>query len=101
MRDITNKEMFISEHHQAPAIGAAMFAAVAAGKKANGFDTIQEASKQMARLKENSIKPIPENVKRYEAIYKEYVKLHDYFGRGANDVMKYLKKIKESVSKEG
>ncbi len=99
--DITNKEMFISEHHQAPAIGAAMFAAVAAGKKANGFDTIQEASKQMARLKENSIKPIPENVKRYEAIYKEYVKLHDYFGRGANDVMKYLKKIKESVSKEG
>ncbi|MBU3072121.1 ribulokinase [Clostridium estertheticum] len=99
--DVTNKEMFISEHHQAPAIGAAMFAAVAAGKEAFGYDTIQEASKQMARLKENSIKPIPENVKRYEAIYKEYVKLHDYFGRGANDVMKHLKKIKESVSKEG
>ncbi|MBU3177323.1 ribulokinase [Clostridium estertheticum] len=99
--DVTNKEMFISEHHQAPAIGAAMFAAVAAGKEAFGYDNIQEASKQMARLKENSIKPIPQNVKRYEAIYKEYVKLHDYFGRGANDVMKHLKKIKESVSKEG
>lgn len=99
--DITGKEMFISEHHQAPAIGAAMFAAVAAGKDANGYDTIQEASKKMARLKENSIKPIPENVEQYELIYKEYVKLHDYFGRGANDVMKHLKKIKESVSKEG
>ncbi|WP_443662054.1 hypothetical protein [Clostridium sp.] len=42
-----------------------------------------------------------EKLKAYEAIYKEYVKLHDYFGRGANDVMKHLKKIKESVSKEG
>ena len=99
--DITGKELFISEQLQAPAIGAAMFAAVAAGKQAFGYDSIQEASKQMARLKEKSIKPIRENVKRYEAIYKEYVKLHDYFGRGVNDVMKHLKKIKETTMREG
>ena len=99
--DITGKEIFISQHKQAPAIGAAMFAAVAAGKEASGYSSIQEASKKMARLKEKSIKPIPENVKRYEAIYKEYVILHDYFGRGTNDIMKHLKKIKETVMKEG
>ena len=99
--DITGKEIFVSEHIQAPAIGAAMFAAVAAGKEAFGYATIQEASKQMARLKEKSIKPIPMNVKRYQPIYKEYVKLHDYFGRGTNDVMKSLKKIKEDTMKEG
>lgn len=99
--DITGKEIFISEHLQTPAIGAAMFAAVAAGKKAGGYDSIEDAAKQMAKIKENSIKPIPENVKRYELIYKEYVKLHNYFGTGENNVMKRLKKIKASAVKEG
>ena len=28
-------------------------------------------------------------------VYREYQTLHDYFGRGGNDVMKRLKKIKE------
>jgi len=27
----------------------------------------------------------------YDALYAEYVALHDYFGRGGNDVMKRLK----------
>lgn len=99
--DVTGKEIFISEHLQAPAIGAAMFAAVAAGKEMGGFDSIEEASKKMTRLKEQSVRPIPENAKRYEAIYKEYVKLHDYFGRGENDVMKRLKNIKENAVKRG
>jgi len=27
-------------------------------------------------------------------LYAEYVRLHDYFGRGGNNVMKTLKKIK-------
>jgi L-ribulokinase len=30
----------------------------------------------------------------YEKRYDEYVTLHDYFGGGANDVMKHLKRIK-------
>lgn len=99
--DVTGKEIFISEQLQAPAIGAAMFAAVAAGKEQGGFDSIEEASKKMTRLKEESVKPIPKNVKKYEAIYREYVKLHDYFGRGENDVMKRIKKIKKDAVKEG
>ena len=34
--------------------------------------------------------PDPENVKLYDRLYAEYKKLHDYFGRGENDVMKKL-----------
>ena len=51
----------------------------------------------MPHLKEESFSPDPENHKLYELIYSEYEKLHDYFGRGENDVMKRLKKIKLQV----
>lgn len=98
--DITGKEITISEHLQTPAIGAAMFAAVAAGKENGGFDTIEEASEKMAKLREETVKPISENVEKYQAIYEEYKILHDYFGTGVNDVMKRLKAIKNSASKE-
>ena len=73
-----------------------MFAAVAAGKDEGGYDTIFEAAKKMAKVKDTFYKPIPENVAIYEELYKEYKILHDYFGRGKNDVMKRLKKIKQS-----
>jgi L-ribulokinase len=35
----------------------------------------------------------------YDKLFAEYVRLHDYFGRGENDVMKRLKKIKAGVMK--
>ena len=79
--------------------GAAMFAAVAAGKEAGGYDSIVDAAKRMARVREESFKPIPENAAIYDRLYKEYTALHDYFGRGANDVMKRLKALKEEVAR--
>jgi L-ribulokinase len=51
----------------------------------------------MARVRKETFKPIPGNVAIYEKLYAEYSKLHDYFGRGDNDVMKRLKSIKEAV----
>ncbi|CAI6087716.1 Ribulokinase [Cohnella sp. JJ-181] len=50
-------------------------------------------------MREETFKPIPENVAVYERLYAEYRTLHDYFGRGANDVMKRLKALKEEASK--
>jgi L-ribulokinase len=41
--------------------------------------------------------PIPENVAAYEALFQEYRTLHDYFGRGTNDVMHRLKAIQRSA----
>ena len=40
---------------------------------------------------------MPENVKKYEALYQEFLTLHDYFGRGVNDVMKRLRRIRDNV----
>ena len=35
------------------------------------------------------------NVKRYDELFAEYTLLHDYFGRGGNDVMRRLRRIAE------
>lgn len=51
----------------------------------------------MAKVKDIVYTPNPQNVKVYDKLYAGYKILHDYFGRGSNDVMKRLKKIKESV----
>lgn len=97
--DVTNKRINISASPQTPALGAAMFAAVAAGKDKGGYDDIFEAAKNMAKLKEEHYEPIKENVEIYKKLYNEYKKLHDYFGRGENNVMKTLKNIKSEISK--
>ncbi|MCU0377472.1 MAG: ribulokinase [Bacteroidales bacterium] len=95
--DIINKEIRISGSPQAPALGSAMFGAVAAGKAAGGFDTIQEAAAIMAKVKDYTYKPVDQNVRSYERLFAEYRILHDYFGRGPNDVMKRLKLIKKEL----
>ncbi|SKA74128.1 L-ribulokinase [Clostridium sp. USBA 49] len=95
--DVTNMEIRISGSPQAPALGSAMFAALAAGSEKGGYDSIVEAAKHMSKIKEEYFKPIPENVEIYNKLYAEYKTLHDYFGRGFNDVMKRLKKIKSEA----
>jgi L-ribulokinase len=95
--DVTGKEMKISGSPQAPALGSAMFGAVAAGSRNGGFDTIEDAARVMAKVKPLSYQPNPANVEVYKKLYAEYKILHDYFGRGANDVMKRLKEIKKAT----
>lgn len=95
--DVTNMEIRISGSPQAPALGSSMFAAVAAGEDRGGYKTIVDAAKKMASIKDKYYTPIPENVEVYKKLYREYEKLHDYFGRGENSIMKTLKKIKKSI----
>ncbi len=96
--DVTGLDVAITAHLQTPAVGSAMYGAVAAGREAGGFDNIVTAAEKLARLKDKKIVPNVENHQKYEALYKEYVLLHDYFGRGENDVMKRLKAIKNSYN---
>ena len=95
--DIVGREFKVVGATQAGAVGSAMHGAVAAGAAAGGYDTIQEAAAQMAHLKAESYRPIPEHQRVYDELYAEYVALHDYFGRGANDVMKRLKGLRARV----
>ncbi len=95
--DVTNREFRVARSSQGPALGSAMHGAVAAGVEAGGYADIFEASAKMGGLKDIVYTPIPENVAVYDELFKEYKLLYDYFGRGANDVMKRLRAIKRGA----
>jgi L-ribulokinase len=95
--DVLGKPIKISGSPQAPALAAAMYGAVAAGKEAGGFGSILEAAEKIGRLKDVLYTPDAENTPVYNKLYAEYDVLHDYLGRGANDVMKRLKNIKKEA----
>lgn len=95
--DVINLPVKIAGSTQGPALGSAIFGAVAAGKAAGGYDDIFTAAGVMGRLKDEQYVPDPANAAAYDKLYAEYSALHDYFGRGANDVMKRLKDIKKSA----
>ena len=95
--DVTGLPIYQTRTVQGGALGSAMYGAVAAGKEAGGYASIFEASRNLAHLREEAFKPIPQHQEIYERLYREYVILHDYFGRGANDVMKRLKRLREEI----
>ncbi len=92
--DVLNMEIKIAGSAQGPALGSAIFGAVAAGKAAGGYNDVFTAARDMGKVKDTVYRPIAENAKMYDKLFAEYRVLHDYFGRGANDVMKRLKAIK-------
>ena len=51
----------------------------------------------MGGVKEAFYAPNPESAKVYERLYGEYKRLHDYFGRGENPVMKVLRQIRSQA----
>ena len=92
--DVTNREIRIARSPQSPALGSAMFGAVAAGKAHGGYDSIEDAAKDMGGVKEIVYRPNPKNVQLYDQLFTEYRRLHDLFGRGGDDALKTLKRIK-------
>ncbi|MGZ8438943.1 MAG: FGGY-family carbohydrate kinase, partial [Candidatus Limnocylindrales bacterium] len=97
--DVTGRTFKLSASDQTPALGSAMFGAVAAGVGAGGHATIGDAARVMARLKDQVYEPIAGNVAVYDQLYREYLRLHDYFGRGENDVMKTLRRIRAEATR--
>ena len=96
--DVLKREIRIARSTQTPALGSAMFGAVAAGKAAGGYDRIEDAAAEMGGTLPVVYRPDAQRAEIYEKLYQEYKLLHDYFGRGANDVMKRLKDIKKAQS---
>ena len=91
--DVTGRPIKLSGSAQAPALGSAMHAAVAAGI----YPDIHAAAEKMGKLKAGTVTPITQNQAMYDKLFAEYQTLYDYFGRGTNDVMKRLKAIKHEA----
>lgn len=99
--DVIGREFRVAASEQTPALGSAMFGAVAAGKTAGGYDSITEASERMAHLRDEQYTPNNDNRAVYDQLYTEYLRLHDLFGRGGEDVMKTLRRIRSRALAPG
>ena len=73
LSDILDLPIKIVRSEQTCALGAAMFAATAAGRYSN----VSEALKQMGSGFEKTYSPIAENVLKYEKVYQKYTQLGD------------------------
>ncbi|HAM26057.1 MAG TPA: ribulokinase [Microbacteriaceae bacterium] len=82
---------------QGPALGSAIHAAAAAG----AYPDVRAAGKAMGKLNKNVYTPNDEAATAYDALFAEYSLLHDYFGRGTNDVMHRLKALKRDAAAGG
>lgn len=89
--DVLNLPIRIAGASNGPALGSAIFAAAAAGTEAGGYADPEAAAAKMGKIRDTVYTPIPENAVLYQRLYEEYEALHDYFGRGTNDVMKRLR----------
>jgi L-ribulokinase len=69
--DVLNMKIRVARSEQACALGAAMFAAVAAGI----YPDVAKAQKAMGQGFEKEYKPIAENAKKYKKLYETYTKL--------------------------
>lgn len=74
MCDVINKPIKVCNTDQACALGAAMFAATAAGVYAKVEDAIAAMNSGFSK----EYRPNPDNVKAYEAIYNDYLKLGQF-----------------------
>jgi len=88
--DVLGMPIYIAGAEHGPAYGAALFGAVAGGV----FTDIFAAAGKLGKVKDTSYTPNPDNAAAYDKLFAEYRVLHDYFGRGANDVMKRLKAMR-------
>ncbi len=88
--DVIGKPLYLSGSSQAPALGSAIHAAVAAGL----YPDIPSASRVMGKRRPEPILPDPAHRAVYDALYADYTTLYNTFGRGANDVMKRLRRLR-------
>lgn len=91
--DVTRIPLSISGSKLAGSLGAAILGAVASG----AYKDVYEASAAMGSKIRHAYIPNKEASARYDRLYKEYVQLHDYFGRGANEVMHRLKAYQREI----
>ncbi len=99
--DITGRPMKISRSGQTPALGAAVFAAVAAGEENGGYGSVAEAQSRMVGTGK-TYSPSDGNHRIYKQLYCLYRQMHDACGMQdwsgpMFNVMKDLLDIRDSV----
>jgi len=91
--DVTRRPLSVIASEQGPALGSAIHAAVAAGC----YPDVPAAALAMGGKHQAVYLPDSVSADVYDRLYAEYLLLHDYFGRGGNEVMHRLRGIRDRV----
>jgi L-ribulokinase len=91
--DVIRRPLSLIGSEQGPALGSAIHAAVAAGC----YPDVAVAAEAMGSVERNVYLPDPKRADAYDELYAEYRTLHDYFGRGANPVLRRLRRIRNQA----
>ncbi len=95
--DVLHRPLSLISSAQGPALGSAIHAAVAAG----AYPDVPAAAAAMGGKRTAVYTPDPASAAVYDELYAEYAELHDYFGRGANEVLHRLRDLRDRVLKGG
>jgi L-ribulokinase len=88
--DVTRMRLHVIASDEGPAVGSAMHAAVAAGVHPD----IQAAAAAMGGLRRDAFVPGEAAADVYDTLFEHYRRLHDHFGRGGDDVMHALRRVR-------
>jgi L-ribulokinase len=91
--DVTRRPLSLIGSQQGPALGSAIHAAVAAG----AYLDVPAAAAVLGAKRSGVYHPDPASADVYDTLYAEYLCLHDYFGRGGNEVMHRLRALRDRV----
>jgi L-ribulokinase len=94
--DVTRRSLSFAGSEQGPALGSALHAAVAAG----AFPDVPAAASVMGSKRDAAVVPDAASASIYDELYADYVLLHDYFGRGANEVMHRLRALRDRAQRD-
>ncbi|MFG1994536.1 ribulokinase [Actinoplanes sp. NPDC048988] len=91
--DVLRRPISVATSDQAPALGSAIHAAVAAG----AYPDVATAAATMGRVEKAVFEPDPAAADVYDRLFAEYSVLHDYFGRGENKVLHRLRDLRNEA----
>jgi L-ribulokinase len=90
--DVTRLPLSIIDSEQGPALGSAIHAAVAA----DAYADVPLAAKSMGKVRRGVFLPDEQRALAYDALFEEYLALHDHFGRRTSS-MRHLKAIRRAA----
>lgn len=99
--DVIGRPLSTALSAQGPALGSAIHAAVAAG----AYPDVPTAAEAMGNVRRHAYLPDARRQRAYNELYREYLRLHDYFGRpeqdGGNEVMHRLRDLRDAAATTG
>ncbi len=90
--DVTRLPLSIIGSEQGPALGSAIHAAVAAG----AYPDVPTAAKAMGRVQPGVYQPDEARAQVYDALFEQYLALHDQFGRATGALGTTMRRLRGS-----